>query len=281
MTFLVSNKHHSLTALAIARVLNTTPRCTGGEILTLLNGRIIRTFINSGMSPDGTQSKKVLIMSNEPLTITPSLHQYVINQGLREHPALAELREFNKTHPYYMMQITPEQGQLMAMLARISGAVKTIEVGVFSGYSSLAVALALPDNGKIIACDISEEYTQIARKYWKQAGVDHKIDLRLAPASSTLQQLIDSGENNRFDMAFIDADKASYGIYYEQCLQLVKVGGLILIDNVLWNGRVIDEDYQDEDTLAIRAFNGKIHHDNRVDMMLLPISDGLTIAIKR
>ncbi|WBA82215.1 class I SAM-dependent methyltransferase [Endozoicomonas sp. GU-1] len=220
-------------------------------------------------------------MSTETLQLNDTLYQYIYNVGLREHPALKELRELTSHHRYRMMQISAEQGQLMAMLAKLSNARRTIEIGVFTGYSALSVALALPDDGELIACDISSEYTNIAKPFWEKAGVSERIKLHLAPASETLDQLIRKGELDQFDMAFIDADKTGYDVYYEQCLQLVRPGGLILIDNVLWSGRVADAEASDEDTAALKALNRKIHDDDRVDMMILPVSDGLTIAIKR
>lgn len=220
-------------------------------------------------------------MSTETLQLNDTLYQYIYNVGLREHPALKELRELTSHHPYRMMQISAEQGQLMAMLAKLSNARRTIEIGVFTGYSALSVALALPDDGELIACDISSEYTDIAKPFWEKAGVSEQIKLHLAPASETLNQLIRNGELNQFDMAFIDADKTGYDVYYEQCLQLIRPGGLILIDNVLWSGRVADAEASDDDTAALKALNRKIHDDDRVDMMILPVSDGLTIAIKR
>ncbi|MFO0545804.1 MAG: O-methyltransferase, partial [Pseudanabaena sp.] len=173
-----------------------------------------------------------------------------------------------------------EQGQLMALLIQLIGAKKTLEVGVFTGYSSLSVALALPEDGKVIACDVSEEYTSIARRYWEKAEVTHKIDLHIAPAIQTLDRLLTEGQANTFDFAFIDADKENYDGYYERSLQLVRQGGLIAIDNVLWSGRVIDPEFQDADTLAIRALNEKLHQDERISLSLLPVSDGLTLALK-
>ncbi|MCW7552612.1 class I SAM-dependent methyltransferase [Endozoicomonas gorgoniicola] len=220
-------------------------------------------------------------MSSTTLTMTDSLRHYVYSTGLREHPVLEELREVTRQHPYGGMQISPEQGQLMALLAKLMAANKTIEVGVFTGYSALAVALALPDDGNVIACDISEEYTRTARTFWAKAGVEDKIDLRLAPATETLRHLLNQQQANTFDMAFIDADKTGYDDYYELCLQLLRPGGLILIDNTLWNGSVADKAIDDDDTVAIRALNRKVHQDDRVDMVMLPVSDGLTIAIKR
>jgi caffeoyl-CoA O-methyltransferase len=179
------------------------------------------------------------------------------------------------------MQIAPDQGQFMAFLIRLIGAKKALEVGVFTGYSSLCVALALPPEGKLIACDISEEYTAIARRYWQKAGVTDKIDLRIAPALETLDQLVTAGQTNSFDFAFIDADKENYLNYYERALQLVRPGGLIAVDNVLWGGAVADPAVQDESTQAIRAFNQTLHRDERVDLSLVAIADGLTLAMKR
>jgi caffeoyl-CoA O-methyltransferase len=179
------------------------------------------------------------------------------------------------------MQIAPEQGQFMALLAQLLGAKKTLEIGVFTGYSSLCVALALPPEGKIVACDVSEEYTATARRYWEVAGVAGKIDLRIAPALQTLDQLLAACEAGTFDFAFIDADKDNYDGYFELSLQLVRTGGLIAIDNVLWGGRVADPQVQDSSTQAIRAFNEKLHRDQRVTLSLVPIADGLTLALKR
>lgn len=193
-------------------------------------------------------------------------------QCLREETARDEMAN---------MQIAPEQGQFMALLIKMIGARRTLEVGVYTGYSALCTALALPDDGRIIACDVNEEWTTVARRYWQEAGVAHKIDLRLAPASDTLAQLIEDGRAESFDFAFIDADKINYDRYYEQCLALIRPGGLIAVDNVLWDGAVADSSITDPDTEAIRAFNKKIHPDARVDLSLVPIADGLTLARKR
>jgi caffeoyl-CoA O-methyltransferase len=201
--------------------------------------------------------------------------------SVREPEILTRLREETASHPMGGMQIPPEHGQFLALLVQLMGARRTLEVGVFTGYSSLAVALALPNDGTIIACDVSEEYTSVARRYWKEAGVDHVIDLRLKPALESLQELIAQRQHNRFDFAFIDADKANYDGYYECALELVRPGGLIAIDNVLWHGRVIDPNENDADTLAIRALNQKIHADSRVSISMLPVSDGLTLCCKR
>ena len=220
-------------------------------------------------------------MSNTTLQMTEALYKYLHGVGLREHPAQKALREYTQHHRYRQMQISPEQGQLMQLLAKLMRAKRAIEVGVFTGYSALSVALALPEDGELIACDLSSEYTDIARPFWAQAQVSEKIKLHLAPAAETLQQLLDAGEHNQFDMAFIDADKTGYDTYYELCLSLIRPGGLILLDNVLWGGKVAEPFANDDDTEALKALNHKIYDDERVDMTLLPVSDGLTLAIKR
>ncbi len=220
-------------------------------------------------------------LSGKYTTIDDRLYEYLLAVSLREPDLLRELREETAQHPLSGMQIAPDQGQLMALLIQLLGARRTLEVGVFTGYSSLSVALALPADGRIIACDVSAEFTAIARRYWAQAGVAHKIDLRLAPAMQTLDGLLAQGQAGTFDFAFIDADKENYDGYYERALQLIRPGGLIAIDNVLWHSKVIDEGAQDADTLAIRALNEKLHHDDRVTLSLLSISDGLTLALKR
>ena len=183
--------------------------------------------------------------------------------------------------PMGQMQIAPEQGQFMALLVELIGAKRTLEVGVFTGYSSLCVALALPPGGRIVACDSSEEWTAVARRYWREAGVDGKIDLRLGPAVETLDSLLAAGEAGRFDFAFIDADKTEYADYYERILELLRPGGLVAVDNVLWSGSVADPAKSDDDTVAIRAFNEKLLGDERVSLSLVPIADGLTLARKR
>jgi len=220
-------------------------------------------------------------MSKKTLGLDNQLYDYLLSASLREPEILRQLRQETARHPRAGMQIAPEQGQFMALLIDLLGATKTLEIGVFTGYSSLRVALALPPNGKIVACDVSEEYTAIARRYWQTAGVADKIDLRLAPALETLDQLLASGQAETFDFAFIDADKQNYEGYYERSLQLVRRGGLIAIDNVLWSGQVANPQDQDNSTLAIRAFNDKLHHDERVSLSLVPIADGLTLAFKR
>jgi caffeoyl-CoA O-methyltransferase len=200
---------------------------------------------------------------------------------LREPALLRRLREETAHDPRSSCQISAEQGQLMGLLMHLIGARRTIEIGVYTGYSALSVALALPDNGQIIACDISEEWTSVARRYWREAGVDRKIDLRLAPALETLDGLIASGQANQFDFVFIDADKTNYANYYERALVLLRRGGLIGVDNVLWYGRVIDSSFDDPDTRAIRAFNHQLRSDDRVWLSMLPVRDGLTLACKK
>ncbi|WP_204140363.1 class I SAM-dependent methyltransferase [Halomicronema sp. CCY15110] len=220
-------------------------------------------------------------MTNQSIGLESTLYDYLLAVSLREHPVLTELRQATAQLAMGQMQIAPEQGQFMALLIQLMNGQRALEVGVFTGYSALAVALALPPTGQLIACDVSAEYTAIARQYWQKAGVADKIDLRLAPATETLQQLIDAGETATFDFAFIDADKSNYDTYYEQALQLVRVGGVIAIDNVLWYGRVADASVTDNRTKKIRALNQKLHQDDRVDLSLLPLGDGLTLARKR
>jgi len=209
------------------------------------------------------------------------LDDYILKTGLREHPAQTALRAATAKHPRGMMQIAPTQGALMALLVQAIGARRCIEIGVFTGYSALSVALALPPDGRLVACDVSEDYTAIGRKYWAAAGVAGKIDLRIAPARETVAALLAAGEAGRFDFAFIDADKTSYDAYYEGCLALLRPGGLIAVDNVLWGGSVADPARRDADTLAIKRLNAKIQKDERVTMCLLPVSDGVTLALKR
>jgi predicted O-methyltransferase YrrM len=220
-------------------------------------------------------------MSNRSISLTDGLYEYLLATSLREPPVLRALREETLRMTQRSMQIAPEQGQFMALLARLAGARRCIEVGVFTGYSSLATALALPDDGRIVACDVSEEWTAVARRYWRQGGVEHKIDLRLAPAVETLDAMLATGERERYDLAFIDADKTGYLAYYERCLELLRPGGLVMVDNTLWDGRVADPRVDDEDTRAMRHFNECLHRDERVDLSLVPIGDGLTLARKR
>jgi predicted O-methyltransferase YrrM len=220
-------------------------------------------------------------MSKKSLSMDDRLYAYVQSVSVREPEVLTQLRAETAEQPLAGMQISPEQGQFMALLVQLMGATKTLEVGVFTGYSSLVVALALPPHGKVVACDVSEEYTAIARRYWEKAGVADKIDLRIAPALDTLDRLLADGQANTFDFAFIDADKSSYDDYYERALQLVRVGGLIAIDNVLWSGAVADPTNTDSRTEKIRALNYKLHQDDRISLSLVAIADGLTLALKR
>lgn len=220
-------------------------------------------------------------MASRTLAITDSIYRYVVEHSVREHPVQRELREETAAIRHAGMQIGPDQGQLMALLVKLLGARRTLEVGVFTGYSALAVALALPHDGKVIACDVSEEWTAIARRSWRKAGVAEKIDLRLAPALETLDGLLAAGESGAFDFAFIDADKPNYGAYYERCLALVRCGGLLAIDNTLWSGAVADPGDNGKDTAAIRALNDALLRDERIDLSLLTVGDGLTLALKR
>jgi predicted O-methyltransferase YrrM len=220
-------------------------------------------------------------MARDHTFLPDNLYDYLVSVSVREPAILRKLREETASHPMGGMQIPAEHGQFLALLMQLMGARRTLEVGVFTGYSSLAVALALPEDGSILACDVSEEYTSVARRYWKEAGVDHMIELRLKPALETLRELLAQHQDGRFDFAFIDADKANYEGYYECALELVRPGGLIAIDNVLWHGKVVDAAVNDADTLAIRALNKKLLGDSRVSLSMLPISDGLTLCCKR
>ena len=217
---------------------------------------------------------------NRSITVDDRLYDYILANSLREPALLKALRKETAKLPQSMMQISPEQGQFMALLVQLIGAKRTIEVGTFTGYSSLVVALALPPNGRITACDVSEEFTSVARRYWAKAGVAGKIDLRLAPALETLDKLLADGKAGRFDFAFIDADKPNYLGYYERCLKLLRTGGLMAIDNVLWSGEVANPAVTDANTKAIRALNKHVHKDARVSMSLVPIGDGLTLLRK-
>jgi predicted O-methyltransferase YrrM len=219
-------------------------------------------------------------MSKQTLGLEQNLYNYLLSVSLREAEILTKLRRETAQMPMSQMQISPEQGQFMALLIKLLGAKKTLDIGVFTGYSSLVVALSLPADGKIVACDVSEEYTSIARRYWQAAGVADKIDLHIAPALETLDHVLTVGEGETFDFAFIDADKGNYENYYEQCLKLIRSGGLIAIDNVLWSGKVADPEIQDNQTHKIRVFNRKLHQDSRITISLVPIADGLTLAIK-
>ncbi len=220
-------------------------------------------------------------MSNQTINVTDEIYRYILDVSLREPPILAELRRRTAAHPRMTMQISPEQGQFMALLVRLSGARRCLEIGVFTGYSSLAVALALPDDGRVVACDVSEEYTRMARDFWSRAGVEDKIQLHLAPALETLDDLLAQGQAGAFDFAFIDADKGNYLAYYERSLELLRPGGLIAVDNTLWSGRLVAPAAGDADSIALDAFNRQLHGDERVDLSLVPIGDGLTLVRKR
>ena len=219
-------------------------------------------------------------MSSSVLPYSIELRNYLWEKGLDENPVLKRLREETENHPFALMQICPEQGALMANLVRLISAKKAIEVGTFTGYSALAVALALPEDGYLLACDISEEFTSIGKPYWEEAGVSENIDLQIAPAIETLKSKIEDGESNTYDFAFIDADKINYLNYYELCLNLIRPGGVIAIDNVLWGGSVIDSARTDDDTKAIREINDFIASDKRVNISMIPVGDGVTLAVK-
>lgn len=211
---------------------------------------------------------------------TETLMTYLSETGAREHPAQKHCREETQKLPMAMMQIAPEQGAFLGLLAKLIGAVRCIEIGVFTGYSGLSVALALPPNGHVVALDVSKDFTDRAQSYWKEAGVDSKIDLRLGPAVESLDRMI-SAKEGPFDFVFIDADKTNYDNYYERALVLLRQGGLVALDNMLWSGRVADPSAQDADTTALRALNAKIRADTRVDMALATIGDGVMLARKR
>jgi len=219
-------------------------------------------------------------MSRRTLGLDEEIYRYLLEVSLRESEAAAALREETSAHAMANMQVAPEQGQFMALLLRLMGARRVLGIGVFTGYSSLCMAEALPADGRLVACDRSEEYTAVARRYWQRAGVADRIELRLAPALDTLRTLLDEGCAGSFDFAFIDAHKPEYPHYYDHALQLLRPGGLIAIDNVLWEGQPADADVHDEDTDAIRAFNVRLRDDRRVMISLLPIADGLTLALK-
>lgn len=220
-------------------------------------------------------------MSRQTIGLDPALHDYLLSVSVREPDVARRLREETAAMPQASMQIAPEQGQLMALLVRLTGARRVLEIGTFTGYSALIMARALPTDGTILACDVSAEWTAIARRYWREAGVEAKIDLRLAPALDTVAALIADRRADGFDFIFIDADKENYDAYYEAALTLARPGGLIAIDNVLWGGSVANEDDRRPMTLAIRALNAKLKDDARIDLSLVPIGDGLTLARKR
>jgi predicted O-methyltransferase YrrM len=219
-------------------------------------------------------------MNTRTIAMKENVYNYMLDMSLREHPVQQELREFTGKMRNANMQIAPEQGQFMQFLVKSIGARRTLEIGTFTGYSALAVALALPEDGMVVACDFSTAYGKMAKEFWNKAGVAHKIHLRLAPALKTLDRLIENGKAGKFDFAFIDADKVQYDDYYERCLTLLRPGGIIAIDNVLWSGKVASP-AQDEDTMALKAINEKLRADSRIDLSMVPIGDGLSLARKR
>ena len=220
-------------------------------------------------------------MSSSTLFLNQKLYDYMLSVSLRHNPVLDELREETSHYPMHGMQISSEQGQLMSLLIRLMNASRAVEVGVFTGYSSLCIAMALPEAGELIACDINEEWTSIAKRYWEKAGVASKIKLHLFPAALTLERLVKQGLAGTFDFVFIDADKENYDTYYEYSLLLLRKGGLIAIDNVFWHGSVADQGAADQSTRSLKILNEKIRIDNRVDLSMLPVGDGLSLVMKK
>jgi predicted O-methyltransferase YrrM len=220
-------------------------------------------------------------MSNRTLALDDRLHRYLCDHSVRETPVMRELRELTARQEMARMQISPEQGGFMALLVELIGATRAIEIGTFTGYSALCIAQAMSPEGRLICCDVNEEWTAIAQDFWERAGIRDRIDLRIAPADDSLADLIDAGAEGSFDLAFIDADKTGYPDYYEACLQLVRPGGLLMFDNTLWNGAVADPESRDEDTVALRELNDLLFRDERVSISLVPVGDGLTLARRR
>ena len=220
-------------------------------------------------------------MSNQSISLPDELHEYLLSVSLREPDVMQRLRTETAEHPRSEMQIAPEQGQFLRFLVRLIGIRRSIEVGVFTGYSALAVAMELPPTGTLVACDVSEEYTGVARRYWVEAGVADRIDLRIAPAEETLSALLEDGQDGTFDFSFIDADKETYDTYYEQSLKLLRPGGVIALDNMFRGGRVTDPEVEEESVRAIQRLNEKLRDDERVDLSMLPLADGVTLAMKR
>jgi caffeoyl-CoA O-methyltransferase len=220
-------------------------------------------------------------MSNQSISLPDELHEYLLSVSLREPDVMQRLRTETAEHPRSEMQIAPEQGQFLRFLVRLIGVRRSIEVGVFTGYSALAVAMELPPTGTLVACDVSEEYTGVARRYWVEAGVADRIDLRIAPAEETLSALLEDGQDGTFDFSFIDADKETYDTYYEQSLKLLRPGGVIALDNMFRGGRVTDPEVEEESVRAIQRLNEKLRDDERVDLSMLPLADGVTLAMKR
>ena len=219
-------------------------------------------------------------MSTATIILDEKLREYLLNVSVKESEILRELREETAQMEYSAMQISPEQGTFMSFLVELIQAKRTLEIGVFTGYSALVVAMALSEDGIVTACDVSEEWANVGMKYWKKAQVEDKIDLRIAPALKTLDQLLSEGKQGTYDFAFIDADKIEYQGYFDKSLELLRIGGLIAIDNVLWGGSVIDDSIQDSSTKAIREFNENLSSDPRVSISMVPIGDGLTLACK-
>ena len=219
-------------------------------------------------------------MSRTTLNLTEGLYQYLLSMSLDENSLLKRLREETASLPDASMQIAPEQGQFMALLVKLMAARRVLEIGTFTGYSSLCMAMALPAHGRLTTCDISEEWTNIARRYWEEAGVDDRVELRIGRALDTLDRLLAEGQERKYDIAFIDADKENYVGYYEYSLKLLRPGGLVLVDNVLWSGKVIEQDMQDKDTIAIRSFNEYLKNDVRITLSIIPLADGLALAVK-
>jgi len=220
-------------------------------------------------------------MANRSIGLNADLYDYLLDYGLIEPEILQQLRSATEKEELSVMRSAPEQGQFMALLLRLMGAKRVLEIGTYTGYATLWMALALPDDGKIVSCDVSKQWTAVGQSHWAAAGVADKIDLYLQPALETLHALLNKGEHNSFDFAFIDADKINYPAYFEACLQLIRPGGLIVVDNVLWGGKVIDETNREDSTEAIRAFNQLLSTDSRIELNMLPIADGITLAIKR
>ncbi len=220
-------------------------------------------------------------MSNRTIGMPDDLLEYLLSEGVRENDIQRALRAETARLPQSGMQIAPEEGALLAMLVRLTGARRVVEIGTFTGYSALTMALAMPADGVLIACDHSHEWTEVGQRYWRQAGVDELIDLRIGEAVDTLDALLDDGGARQYDFVFIDADKSGYPNYYERALKLLRPGGLVAVDNTLWHGRVSDPSQQDEDTRAIRAFNRTLRDDARIDLCLVPVADGVTLARKR
>jgi predicted O-methyltransferase YrrM len=220
-------------------------------------------------------------MANRTIEVSEVLYDYLVSATLRESEVGRRLREETAKMSERSCQISPDQGQFMGLLVELLGGRRALEIGTFTGYSALCVALHLPQDGKLVACDVSTEWTNVGRRFWKEAGVDHKIDLRIAPALDTLGLMLSNGDKGTFDFAFIDADKLNYDAYYEAALELLRPGGLITIDNVLWAGKVADNSDQSAETVVIRTLNEKIRNDPRVSCSLVPIGDGLMLARKR